>query len=94
MQASANYTEYSNNRLGASGFDPRIGVTAGMPLFSGGLIAAQVRQAQARQSEALENISLAERQVTEGVANSWALLKTAEATIDAAKLSNKEEAAA
>lgn len=85
VQASANYTEYSNNRLGASGFDPRIGVTAGMPLFSGGLIAAQVRQAQARQSEALENISLAERQVTEGVANSWALLETAEATIQAAK---------
>jgi outer membrane protein len=85
VQASANYTEYSNSAFGASGFDPRVGVTAGMPLFSGGLIAAQVRQAQARQSEALETISLTERQVTEGVSNSWALLQTAEATITAAK---------
>lgn len=85
VQASANYTEYSNDRVGASGFDPRIGVTAGMPLFSGGLIAAQVRQAQARQSEALENISQTERLVTEGVNNSWALLRTSEATIVAAK---------
>ncbi|WP_199553615.1 TolC family outer membrane protein [Sandaracinobacteroides hominis] len=87
VQASANYNDYSNNRLGASGFDPRIGVTAGMPLFSGGLIAAQVRQAQARQSEALETISLTERQVTENVNNSWALLKTSEATITAANSS-------
>jgi outer membrane protein len=86
VQASANYTEYSNDRFGASGFDPRIGVTAGMPLFSGGLIAAQVRQAQARQSEALELVSLTDRQVTEGVSASWALLETAVATIDAAKV--------
>lgn len=85
LQASANYTDYSNNRVGSSGFDPRLGVTAGMPLFSGGLIAAQVRQAQARQSEALENVSLTERQLTEGVNNSWALLKTSEATITAAR---------
>ncbi|PZU48951.1 MAG: hypothetical protein DI568_06645 [Sphingomonas sp.] len=88
VQASAAYTHYTNippGMLAVDGLDQRIGISAGMPLFSGGLIAAQVRQAQARQSEALETISLAERQVTEGVANSWALLTTAEATIQAAK---------
>ncbi|MGL6044127.1 MAG: TolC family outer membrane protein, partial [Sandaracinobacteroides sp.] len=94
VQASANYTEYSRQQFGVSGFDPRIGVTAGMPLFSGGLIAAQVRQAQARQSEALEIVSQTERVVTEGVSNSWALLKTAEATIDAAKVQTDANALA
>ena len=56
-----------------------------MPLFSGGLIAAQVRQAQAAQSEALENITLTERVVSENAAGSFALLRTTEALIESAK---------
>lgn len=88
VQASANYTEYTGNgaNAGLSGFDPRVGVSAAMPLFTGGLIAAQVRQAQARQSEALENISQSERIVTETTTDSWELLRTAEAVIASSKV--------
>jgi outer membrane protein len=88
VQASANYTEFTGAgaAAGLSGFDPRVGVTAAMPLFTGGLIAAQVRQAQARQSQALEGIAQNERLVTESTTDSWELLRTAEAVIQSSKV--------
>jgi outer membrane protein len=86
VSASANYTHFTKDFGQQSGFDPRIGVTAGMPLFTGGLVAAQVRQAQARQSEALENISQTERLVIEDTTDNWALLRTAEAVIQSANV--------
>lgn len=86
VQASAAYTESRGNIGPGSGFNPSIGVSAGMPIFSGGLIAAQVRQAQARQSQALEQITQTERLVTESASSNWALLNAAEAVIESSKI--------
>lgn len=86
VEAGARYVHATQDIQGLTGFSPTLGVVAGMPLFSGGLIAAQVRQAQAAQSEALENISQTERLVTEGATGNYALLRTSEALIESAKV--------
>ncbi len=86
LQGSANYLHFEGPGVGVNGFDPRIGISAGMPLFTGGLIAARVRQAQARQSETLELITQNERLVAEAATDNWALLRTAEAVIESAKI--------
>jgi outer membrane protein len=86
LQAAANYTHYTGDLSGLSGFNPSLGLTAGMPLFTGGRIAAQVRQAQARQSEALEQITQTERLVSESATDNWALLRAAEAVIESSKV--------
>lgn len=85
LNAGARYVHGTDSVAPLTGFSPSLGVSAGMPLFSGGLIAAQVRQAQAAQSEALENITLTERVVSENAAGTFALLRTTEALIDSAK---------
>lgn len=85
LDAGARYVHGTDSIAGLTGFSPTLGVSAGMPLFSGGLIAAQVRQAQAAQSEALENITQTERLVTEGATGNYALLRTSEALIESAK---------
>lgn len=72
--------------LGFSGFNPSIGAQVTMPLFSGGRIASQVRQAQARQSEQLELITLTERQVTATAVGTHAQLRAATAIIGSTKV--------
>lgn len=84
--ASVNYTRLDNRLSTMSGFDPQVGVSASMPLLSGGLIAARVRQAQARQSEMLEIITQSERLVTEAVIGNFAMLEAAEALIRSAEV--------
>lgn len=92
VQASGTYTRFEGQAVGfgpgggLSGFEPQIGVAASLPLFTGGAIAAQVRQAQARQSQALELIALNERLVAEGAVDSFVQLRTAESVIDSAKV--------
>ena len=86
LNAGALYVQGRGISSGLTGFTPSLSVSAGMPLFSGGLIAARVRQSQAAQSQALENITLAERTVREGATGTYTLLKTSEALIDSAKL--------
>lgn len=86
LDAGARYVHATQDIQGLTGFSPTLGVSAGMPLFTGGLIAAQVRQAQAAQSEALENITQTERLITEGATGNYALLRTSEALIESAKL--------
>jgi len=86
LVAGARYVQGMGDLSGLTGFSPDLGVTAGMPLFTGGLIAAQVRQAQARQSEALETITQTERLVVENTINNWTLLRTSEAVIESAKV--------
>lgn len=86
VEAAGAYTRATGPFFGISGFNPRIGVTATMPLLSGGLIAARVRQAQARQSETLELITQSERVVAESATNSWVQLKTSEAVIESSKV--------
>ena len=84
LQAGARYIHGAGDLSGLSGFSPDLAVTAGLPLFTGGLIAAQVRQAQARQSEALEQITQIERLVSEAATDNWALLRTSETLIESA----------
>lgn len=84
--ASVNYSRLDNRLSTLSGFETQVGVSASMPLLSGGLIAARVRQAQARQSEMLEAIAQSERLVTEATAGSFANLETAEALIRSAQV--------
>jgi len=68
-----------------SGFTPQIRMTASMPIFTGGLVAAQVRQAQARQSELLEIVSLTERQVTASAVGNWSQFRAAQSVIQSAR---------
>lgn len=85
VEAQGAYTRATGPFFGISGFVPRLAVTATMPLYTGGLIAAQVRQAKARESETLELIDQTERVVAESASNSWIQLKTSEAVIQSAK---------
>jgi outer membrane protein len=85
VEAQGAYTRATGPFFGISGFLPRLQVTATMPLYTGGLIAAQVRQAKARESETLELIDQTERVVAESASNSWIQLKTSEAVIQSAK---------
>ncbi|NVD44479.1 TolC family outer membrane protein [Qipengyuania atrilutea] len=57
------------------------GVSFSIPLFQGGRIAAQQRQAQARASVALEQIVAAERDVIAQVRAAWASLQASQAII-------------
>lgn len=86
LNGGAQYVHGRGVSAGLTGFTPSLSVSAGMPLFSGGLIAARVRQSQAAQSQALENITLVERLVSESATGSYTLLRTAEAQIDSVKL--------
>lgn len=85
VSGGAQYVHGTDTLAGLTGFTPSLGVSARLPLISGGQIAAGVRQAQAAQSEALENISQAERLVTEAVTNAHVLLSTSEAIIHSAE---------
>jgi outer membrane protein len=70
------------------------GVRVTIPLFQGGLPAAQQRQAGARESAALEDVIAAERQIiaeTRATYANWqaanAVIKSAQAAVEAAELS-------
>lgn len=72
----------------------QVGVQLNMPLFQGGLPAAQRRQAQAREAAALEQVVAAERAVIAQVRAAWsswqaatAVIQSAQAAVDAATLS-------
>ncbi len=88
VQAGAQYTRIEGGPafFGFSGFNPTIGVQLSVPLFTGGRIASQVRQAQARQSERLELITLTERQVSASAVGNFAQVNAAEAVIQSAKV--------
>jgi outer membrane protein len=62
-----------------------INVAASIPIYTGGLISARTRQAEATQSEAVENIEVTTRQVIEGTTNAWIAIETAESVITSAK---------
>lgn len=97
------YTNYFNT-LGGSAFPAgtfaqsqttaQFGVRATIPLFQGGLPAAQQRQAQARESQALEQEVGVERQVIAGVRSAYSewraateVIATNQTAVDAAALS-------
>jgi outer membrane protein len=61
------------------------GVTMSVPLFQAGQVSSRVRQAQARQSQALEQIASTERLVVANARNAYEALVTARATIESAQ---------
>lgn len=72
----------------------QVGVQLNMPLFQGGLPAAQRRQAQAREGAALETVVATERLVIAQVRSAWsswqaatAVIASAQTAVDAAALS-------
>lgn len=72
----------------------QVGVQLNLPLFQGGLPAAQRRQAQAREAAALEQVIGAERAVIAQVRSAWsswqaatAVIQSAQTAVDAAALS-------
>lgn len=62
------------------------GVTLTVPLYQSGAEYAAVRRAQQLRSQRMLEIASAERQVVERVRTAWVALKTAQATIESAKL--------
>ncbi len=67
-----------------------VGISATIPFFQGGAVSASIRQAQARRSQALEQIAVAERNVVasarnayEGVVSSNAVIKSASVAVNA-----------
>lgn len=72
----------------------QVGVQLNLPLFQGGLPAAQRRQAQAREAASLEQVIAAERFVIAQVRSAWsswqaatAVIASAQTAVDAATLS-------
>jgi outer membrane protein len=61
------------------------GLNATIPLFQGGRPAAQVRQAQARQAQSLENVIAAERSVIQQVRSAFASWKSSQEVIRSAE---------
>ena len=87
--SSANYTDYLGT-LTSEGTGPALaqgsstaqaGVRATIPIFQGGLPAAQERQAQARSSAALEQEIGTEREVIAQVRTAWSSLQAANSII-------------
>lgn len=66
-----------------------IGLSATVPLYQSGAVASQIREAQARRSQAIEEIILAERQVVENVRAAFAQLETAQAVIKSSEVAVK-----
>ncbi len=80
VRVSGTYTNYLGSLgsgtglgVGQSGTAAGIGLNLGLPLFQGGLPAAQVRQAQANRSLAIENATAAERQVIASARSAFAI---------------------
>lgn len=103
LYATGDYTDYMGTLGGGvvpagtltqNQTTAQAGVRATIPLFQGGLPAAQRRQAQARESAALEQEIGVERQVISGVRAAYAswqaaneIIESTQAAVDAATLS-------
>jgi outer membrane protein len=68
------------------GISTTAGVTLSMPLFQGGRPAAQVRQAQARQSAAIEGVTLTERGVVAQARSAYAAYQASLKVIESSKV--------
>lgn len=95
---SGNYSDYlgSLNVPGASQTNRSgaVGLSVSLPIFSGGLVGAQVRQAQAREAAAIETVTLVERNVVAQARSAFAnyaaanaVIRSSEQAIAAASLS-------
>lgn len=71
---------------GSDGFATTIGVNLSVPLFQGGKPAAQVRQAQARRSAAMENVTFSERAVIAQTRSQFALYQSSLRVIESSRV--------
>lgn len=99
--SGATYTDYLGSletggtvALPQTSTGVQVGVQLNLPLFQGGLPAAQRRQAQAREGAALEQVIGAERSVIAQVRSAWsswqaatAVIQSSQTAVDAAALS-------
>lgn len=60
-----------------------LGINAGGPVYQGGLLASQVRQAMARRDAARAALIVTAQQIEQGVSNAFAFLEVARASSDA-----------
>ncbi len=86
-----NYYNYlgslgSQSGLNSNGFATTAGVQLSLPLFQGGRPAALIRQAQARRSSALENVTLVERGVVSQARSSFANYQSSLRVIESSKV--------
>lgn len=72
--------------LSNDGFATSAGVSLSLPLFQGGRPAAQVRQAQARQSVAIEQVTATERGVIAQTRSAYAVYQSALRVIESSRL--------
>ncbi|WP_431470292.1 TolC family outer membrane protein [Sphingosinithalassobacter sp. LHW66-3] len=68
------------------GISTSAGVQLSLPLFQGGRPAAQVRQAQARESAAIEQVTLAERTIVAQARSAFARYRSALRVIEASRI--------
>lgn len=73
----------STNGLSRSGTATSVGLSATVPLFQGGLPAARIRQAQAQQGQALEQVVGTERAVVQAARSAFASYDAAQKAIQA-----------
>ncbi|WP_310036036.1 MULTISPECIES: TolC family outer membrane protein [unclassified Sphingomonas] len=76
----------ANSGLKNDGFATSAGVSLSIPLFQGGRPAAQVRQAQARESVAIEQVTAAERGVIAQVRSAYAVYQSALRVIESSRV--------
>ena len=72
--------------IGNDGFASSAGVNLTLPLFQGGRPAAQVRQAQARQSAAIEQVTATERGVIAQTRSAYAIWQSAQRVIESSRV--------
>lgn len=87
-----NYTNFLGTLGAGQGFSTRqsgtattTGLTFSLPLFQGGRPAAQIRQAQALRSQAIEQATAAERQVIANARSAYATWRSSEQVIQSAQ---------
>jgi len=68
-------------RVGQSGTGGTVGLALSLPIFQGGRPAAQVRQAQALRSQAIENVTAAERAVVAQTRSAYAVYTSSQQVI-------------
>ena len=72
--------------LNEDGLSATAGVQLSIPLFQGGAPAARVRQAQARQAQAIENVTLTERGVISQARSAFATYQASLRVIESARV--------
>jgi len=71
---------------GKDGFATTVGLNVSVPLFQGGRPAAQVRQAQARRSASMENVTFAERAVIAQTRSQFAIYQSSLRVIESSRV--------